>query len=89
MALDQIFKAYDVRGTYPDQFDEDLAYRIGGAFATVGGQPQPYLAAVDAVTGAWRPGFPSAAGGPVTALARIGPSAAASGQRTSKGCSVC
>ena len=28
-----IFKAYDVRGVYPDQFDEDAAYRIGGAFA--------------------------------------------------------
>jgi phosphomannomutase len=24
-----IFKAYDIRGTYPDQLDEDLAYRIG------------------------------------------------------------
>jgi phosphomannomutase len=28
-----IFKAYDVRGVYPDQFDEDAAYRIGCAFA--------------------------------------------------------
>jgi phosphomannomutase len=28
-----IFKAYDVRGVYPDQFDEDAAYRIGRAFA--------------------------------------------------------
>jgi phosphomannomutase len=27
-----IFKAYDVRGVYPDQFDEDAAYRIGCAF---------------------------------------------------------
>jgi phosphomannomutase len=27
-----IFKAYDVRGVYPDQFDEDAAYRIGWAF---------------------------------------------------------
>jgi phosphomannomutase len=27
-----IFKAYDVRGVYPDQFDEDAAYRIGRAF---------------------------------------------------------
>jgi phosphomannomutase len=30
-----IFKAYDVRGTYPDQVDEDVAYRIGRAFARV------------------------------------------------------
>ena len=33
MRLDEIFKAYDVRGTYPDQIDEDAAHRIGGAFA--------------------------------------------------------
>jgi len=30
-----IFKAYDVRGTYPDQMDEALAYRIGRAFPLV------------------------------------------------------
>ena len=30
-----IFKAYDVRGLYPDQMDEDVAYRIGRAFARV------------------------------------------------------
>jgi phosphomannomutase len=30
-----IFKAYDVRGTYPDQLDEELAYRIGRAFVDV------------------------------------------------------
>ena len=30
-----IFKAYDVRGTYPDQMDGDVAYRIGRAFARV------------------------------------------------------
>ncbi|MCH2101401.1 MAG: phosphomannomutase/phosphoglucomutase [Planctomycetes bacterium] len=28
-----VFKAYDVRGTYPDQIDLDLSYRIGRAFA--------------------------------------------------------
>ncbi len=27
-----IFKAYDVRGTYPDQLDETTAYKIGRAF---------------------------------------------------------
>lgn len=27
-----IFKAYDIRGTYPEQFDEDVAYRISRAF---------------------------------------------------------
>ena len=30
-----IFKAYDVRGIYPDQMDERLAYRIGRGFARV------------------------------------------------------
>jgi phosphomannomutase len=31
----QIFKAYDVRGTYPDQIDDDVAYRVGRGFARV------------------------------------------------------
>src|SRR3954454_16245261 len=30
-----IFKAYDVRGLYPDQMNEDVAYTIGRAFARV------------------------------------------------------
>jgi phosphomannomutase len=30
-----IFKAYDVRGIYPDQLDEQLAYKVGRAFARV------------------------------------------------------
>jgi len=30
-----IFKGYDVRGSYPDQMDEALAYRIGRAFTRV------------------------------------------------------
>ncbi len=30
--LRSIFKAYDIRGTYPDQLDEDAAFRIGRAF---------------------------------------------------------
>lgn len=35
MAFDQstIFKAYDVRGTVPDQLDADLAYKVGRATA--------------------------------------------------------
>ena len=33
----RVFKAYDVRGTVPDQIDEDLARAVGGAFvATLG-----------------------------------------------------
>ncbi len=33
MTLDAIFKAYDVRGVYPDEIDETVARRIGNAFA--------------------------------------------------------
>jgi phosphomannomutase len=35
--LAAIFKAYDVRGTVPDQLDEDLARRVGNAFVVVTG----------------------------------------------------
>jgi phosphomannomutase len=33
VSLDTIFKAYDVRGVYPDEIDEAVARRIGNAFA--------------------------------------------------------
>ena len=29
-----IFKAYDVRGRIPDELNEDIAYRIGRAYAS-------------------------------------------------------
>jgi phosphomannomutase len=32
-SLDAIFKAYDIRGVYPDEIDEAIARRIGNAFA--------------------------------------------------------
>jgi phosphomannomutase len=35
--LQAIFKAYDVRGTVPDQIDADLAERVGNAFVAVTG----------------------------------------------------
>jgi phosphomannomutase len=38
--LASIFKAYDVRGTYPDQIDEVIAYRIGAAFAAFAQAPR-------------------------------------------------
>ena len=31
--IDAVFKAYDIRGTYPAQVDEDLAWRVGNASA--------------------------------------------------------
>src|SRR5437899_986141 len=35
-----IFKAYDVRGTYPDQMNEEVAYAIGAAFIAHFGVPR-------------------------------------------------
>ncbi|HEX9711406.1 MAG TPA: phosphomannomutase/phosphoglucomutase [Actinomycetota bacterium] len=35
MDLDAIFKAYDIRGTYPDQIDEEVAHRVGRAFVAL------------------------------------------------------
>lgn len=40
MGLDQIFKAYDVRGLYPEQLDEGVARSIGAAFARFAGAPR-------------------------------------------------
>jgi phosphomannomutase len=39
-----IFKAYDVRGTYPDQLNEDVARATGSAFATFVGGPRVVVA---------------------------------------------
>jgi phosphomannomutase len=35
--LDAIFKAYDVRGIYPEELDEEIACRIGNAFVSFTG----------------------------------------------------
>lgn len=37
MSLSDIFKAYDIRGTYPDQINEEIARAIGVAFASFAG----------------------------------------------------
>jgi phosphomannomutase len=45
-ALDQIVKAYDIRGTYPDQINADVASAIGAAFARFvadGPTPSPQI----------------------------------------------
>ena len=39
-SLDTIFKAYDVRGIYPDEIDEAVAQKIGNAFARFTGAPR-------------------------------------------------
>ena len=36
-ALDSIFKAYDVRGIYPDELDESVARRVGNALVAFSG----------------------------------------------------
>jgi phosphomannomutase len=38
--LSRIFKAYDVRGVVPDDLDDDIARRIGAAFAEWAGAPR-------------------------------------------------
>jgi phosphomannomutase len=40
VSLDAIFKAYDVRGLYPEELDEALARKIGNAFAHFTGAQQ-------------------------------------------------
>ena len=42
--LDSIVKAYDVRGTYPDQFNADVAYALGVGFARFCGAPTVLVA---------------------------------------------
>ena len=44
MDTSAIFKAYDVRGTYPDQLDERVAGAVGSAFATFAAAPRIVLA---------------------------------------------
>ena len=44
MDTSDIFKAYDVRGTYPDQIDERLARAVGSAFATFVKTPRVVVA---------------------------------------------
>ena len=43
-SLDKIFKAYDVRGTVPDQFNADIARAVGVAFAEFAGSPTVLVA---------------------------------------------
>ena len=44
LPLDTIFKAYDVRGTVPDQLDAEVCYAIGSAFARFAGAPRVLVA---------------------------------------------
>ncbi|MFM8387813.1 MAG: phosphomannomutase/phosphoglucomutase [Actinomycetota bacterium] len=43
-SLDTIFKAYDVRGTVPEQFNADIARAVGVAFAEFAGGPTVLVA---------------------------------------------
>ena len=42
--LDRIFKAYDIRGTVPDQMNAELARAVGAAFASFAGAPRVLVA---------------------------------------------
>jgi len=42
--LDAIFKAYDIRGVYPDQLDESVATRVGNAFVGFSGAARVLVA---------------------------------------------
>jgi phosphomannomutase len=42
--MDQVFKAYDVRGTVPDQLDADMCRAIGRAVARFAGAPEVLVA---------------------------------------------
>ena len=42
--MDQVFKAYDVRGTVPDQLDADMCRAIGRAMARFAGTPRILVA---------------------------------------------
>ena len=44
MDTTDVFKAYDVRGTYPDQIDERLTRAVGSAFATFAKSPSIVIA---------------------------------------------
>jgi phosphomannomutase len=44
VSLDAIFKAYDIRGVYPDEIDEAIARRVGNAFARFTGAPRILVA---------------------------------------------
>ncbi len=42
--MDQVFKAYDIRGTVPDQLDADMCRAIGRAMARFAGAPEILVA---------------------------------------------
>src|SRR3954447_3285599 len=42
--FDAVFKAYDIRGTVPDQLDADMCRAIGAAFAHFTGAPRILIA---------------------------------------------
>ena len=44
MSLDRIVKAYDIRGTVPDELDVDISYALGVAFASFCGADQVCVA---------------------------------------------
>ncbi len=50
MIHSKIFKAYDIRGIYPDEINEELAYRIGQAYCQVVSPDGPVAVGMDVRT---------------------------------------
>ena len=69
-SLDTIFKAYDVRGVYPDQLDESVARLVGDAFVSFTGASRVLVG---------RDACPSS--GPLTEAFFEGATAAGAGRR--------
>jgi len=42
-SFDQVFKAYDIRGTVPEQLDASMCRAIGGAFAVFARETDPHI----------------------------------------------
>lgn len=51
MEMGRIFRAYDIRGIYPDELDGALAYRIGQAYATLTNAEEIFIGRDSRLTG--------------------------------------
>ena len=76
--IGQIFKAYDIRAVYPDQFDEDAAWQVGWATGRVlaeqvkAADPAPALPGTVVVSRDMRPSSPALAEALIAGLRAAG-----------------
>ena len=61
-SLEQIVKAYDIRGTVPDQLDPEIAHALGVAFAELTQAPCASSSARTCARRAWSSSPPSPRG---------------------------